>query len=419
MRDENLADQLAGLIKSAGWRRCFEKSAIILSLIFLSACGGGSPNSSSTSTPEQFRPAILSNLAKLGEKIFDDRSLSASGAQACSTCHNPNNAHAQTNDLPVQLGGADLKQLGGRAAPSLRYQHLTPAPVTDDDGHIIGGFNLDGRSASLAKQAQAPLLATVEMANASKAELVSRVQKAAYAEDFKKAFGATIFDHPDLAFDQVGVALQQYQLEDKVFHSFDSKYDRYLKGKLVLTQAELRGLELFNNSSKGNCASCHPSAPGADGSAPLFTTFGFGNLGVPRNAVIPANADAGYFDLGVCGPERIDFRLRLDLCGSFKIPSLRNVATRKVFFHNGRFKTLNEAVSFLVQRDTQPEKWYPLDANGDPLKFNDLPKNFHGNVDKKSTPFNRSVSTSPALSDTEISDIVEFLGTLTDGVKAL
>ena len=418
MQYKKFVDQLAGLIKPVGRFRRYSRSSVIsLPLIFLFACGGGTPYSGGMSTPDQTRPTTLSELAKLGEKIFDDRGLSASGAQACSTCHNPNNAHAQTNDLSVQLGGADLNQLGFRAVPSLRYQHSTPAPAIDANGHIIGGFNLDGRSASLAKQVQVPLLAMVEMANTSKTELVSRVQKAVYSEEFKKVFGVTIFDHPDLAFDQVGIALQQYQLEDSGFHSFDSKYDQYLKGKLTLTQTEMHGLILFNDANKGNCATCHPSTLGADGSAPLFTTFGFASLGVPRNVAIPANADAAYFDLGVCGPNRIDLRLRLDLCGSFKIPTLRNVATRKVFFHNGRFKTLHDAVSFLVQRDTQPEKWYPLDTNGIPLKFNDLPKNFHDYVEKKSVPFNRAVGAPPALSDSEISDILEFLTTLTDGIK--
>ena len=419
MRCKNLAPDPAGLFKSAGRFFLASRYAVIMALLTaLSACGGSNSGSVNIVSPDQISASALSDVAKLGEKIFDDRGLSASGAQACSTCHNPHNAHAPTNDLAVQLGGADLNRVGFRAAPSIRYLHLTPAPTLDANAQVVGGFNLDGRSATLAEQAVIPLLAAAEMANGSKAEVVMRLQKAAYADEFRTVFGASIFDHSELAFERLVFALQRYQLEDTELHSFDSKYDQFLKGKVALTESETRGLAWFNNPAKGNCAICHPSAKAADGGAPLFTTFRFANLGVPRNAAIPANASAGYFDLGACGPNRLDLNLREDLCGSFKIPSLRNVATRKVFFHNGSFKNLTDVVSFLVQRDTQPEKWYPQDELGMPIKFNDLPKNLRINVDMSHVPFNRTAGALPALSNSEIADVVEFLGTLTDGYKA-
>jgi cytochrome c peroxidase len=50
--------------------------------------------------------------------------------------------------------------------------------------------------------------------------------------------------------------------------------------------------------------------------------------------------------MGLCGPDRSDLSDRTDLCGAFKVPTLRNVATRKVFFHNGQFKTLRDALRF-------------------------------------------------------------------------
>jgi len=61
---------------------------------------------------------------------------------------------------------------------------------------------------------------------------------------------------------------------------------------------------------------------------------------------------------------RSDLRDRAEYCGRFKTPSLRNVAGRRVFFHNGIFYTLRQVMEFYVQRDTNPEKWYPRDANG-------------------------------------------------------
>src|SRR5438046_6683331 len=66
------------------------------------------------------------NPVALGEKIFADASLSASGAMACATCHDPEHAHAQSNDLSVQLGGPSLDVPGFRAVPSLQYITLTP-----------------------------------------------------------------------------------------------------------------------------------------------------------------------------------------------------------------------------------------------------------------------------------------------------
>ncbi len=360
----------------------------------------------------------MSQAAVLGEKIFRDESLSASGKQACASCHDPASAHAQANDLAVQLGGANLDQAGFRAVPSLRYLNITPAFFFDKDGTPTGGFDRDGRAQTLAEQARRPFLAPFEMANASTADVIEHLQRTPYAEEFRQVFGAGIFDNADDAFDRVVFALQQYQQEDPEFHPFDSKYDQFLAGKTQLTDAELRGLALFNDPGKGNCAACHPSAPGADGAPPLFTDFSFDNLGVPRNPAIPATADPAYFDMGLCGPDRTDLSSRTDLCGAFKVPTLRNVATRKVFFHNGYFKSLRDALGFYVRRDTNPEEWYPLAVDGTVQKFNDLPAAYRRNVNTSEAPYNRQPGMAPALSAAEIEDLIRFLGTLTDGYNA-
>ena len=173
------------------------------------------------------------------------------------------------------------------------------------------------------------------------------------------------------------------------------------------------GLALFNDPNKGNCASCHTSAKGSDGAHPLFTDYTYDNLGLPRNMEIPANLDANYFDLGLCG--RADLNARFDLCGAFKVPSLRNVALRKTYFHNSAFKSLKDAVTFYVQRDTNPEKWYPLNSDGTVNKFNDLLIAQRGNVNTTEAPYNRLIGDVPALSDAEVDDVIVFLRTLTDG----
>jgi cytochrome c peroxidase len=351
----------------------------------------------------------------LGEKIFRDPSLSASGKQSCASCHAPDAAHAQINDLSVQLGGPNGDQAGFRAAPSLRYLRFNPAFSFAADATPTGGFNRDGRAQTLAEQAQRPFLAAHEMANASKAEVVERIRQASYAEQFRGLFGAQIFDSADDTIDRITFALQQFQKETPQFHPFDSKYDHFLAGKAALTNAELRGLALFNNPSKGNCAACHPSARSANGSPPLFTDFTFDNLGVPRNTAIPATADPAYFDLGLCGPDRTDLRDRTDLCGAFKVPTLRNVAMRKVFFHNGVFNNLRDVVRFYVRRDTHSQEWYPVRPDGTVEKFNDLPPEHRKNVNTTEGPYDRQPGMAPALSEDEIDDVVRFLGTLTDG----
>lgn len=383
----------------------------------LVGCGGGGSSANSAGTAQPTPEASVSAAASVGEKIFKDVSLSASGKMSCATCHDPANAHAPANNLSVQLGGAKLDVPGFRATPSLRYLNLTPAFFFDKDGTPTGGFTHDGRAQTLAQQAETPFLAPHEMANRDRADVVAKLQRSAYVSEFKAAFGATIFENTDSAFERALFALQQYQKEDKDFHPYDSKYDQFLAGKAALNEAELRGLALFNNPSKGNCIGCHSSAKGADGSSPLFTDFTYDNLGVPRNYAIPATADAAYADLGLCGPDRTDLKARTDLCGAFKVPSLRNVATRKVFFHNGRFTSLRDAVSFYVRRDTNPEEWYPLAADGSVMKFDDLPAAYLKNVNTTEVPYNRQRGMAAALSPAEVDDVVKFLATLNDGYK--
>jgi cytochrome c peroxidase len=255
------------------------------------------------------------------------------------------------------------------------------------------------------------------MANANRAEVVEKLSRASYAPEFRQLFGDDIFSRTDDAFERLGLVLQQYQREDLDFRPFSSKYDAFLRGKTALAEQEMRGLALFNSPDKGNCAACHPSARGADGSHPLFTDFSYDNLGVPRNPNLAQNDDPAFFDLGLCARDGGDMAARSDLCGAFKVPSLRNVALRKAFFHNGRFTTLRETLAFYVQRDVSPEKWYPPNAEGQVQKFDDLPPEYRANVNTTEAPYDRGHGDAPALSDAEIDDLVAFLGTLTDGFQ--
>ncbi|HVV60736.1 MAG TPA: cytochrome c peroxidase [Pseudolabrys sp.] len=364
-------------------------------------------------------------MSALGRKLFNDPTLSASGQMACATCHSPEHAFGPPNGEPVQYGGKDMKQPGLRAVPSLRYLQVVPQftehyfePEDDGDESIdngpAGGLTWDGRVDRGRDQASVPLLSPYEMANERGADVVGKVRKAAYAGDLRKIFGATIFEDDDKAFKAVVQALEVYEQSERDFYPYSSKYDAYLAGKAKLSAQEARGLALFKDETKGNCSTCHRSEPDNDGTPPQFTDFGMIAIGVPRNNAIPANADPNYFDLGLCGPLRTDLRGRPEYCGLFRTPSLRNVALRKTFFHNGQTHSLRDAVAFYVERDINPGKWYPRNPDGSIRKYDDLPAAYQGNINNE-PPFGQKPGEKPRLSDAEIDDIVAFLRTLTDG----
>jgi cytochrome c peroxidase len=367
-----------------------------------------------------------SALSTLGRKIFFDTSLSASGRMSCATCHSPTNAYGPPNGLAVQLGGPALDRQGARSVPSLRYD-LNRTPIwnkefvgnpaertLEGEEPPTGGFGWDGRFNALHDQATFPLLAPNEMANASPEEVVTRLKRAAYADDLRKAFGTEIFDDSSKAYAAMLTALERFELDDPSLHPYNSKYDDYLDGKVKLTAQEQRGLDLFNDPKRGNCATCHLDRKGMNGQHPLFTDYQFEALGVPRNPEIQANASDNYFDMGLCGPLRADQAKESKYCGLFKTPTLRNVATRRVFFHNGRFHTLKEALRFYVRRDTDPQLWYPVSPSGAVDKFDDLPQSLRSNIDIVDEPLTRGKGASPAWSDAEIDDVIAFLETLTD-----
>jgi len=363
-------------------------------------------------------------LTALGRQLFSDPALSASGKIACAGCHDPKHTFGPANGLPVQRGGGDGRSFGMRAVPSLRYTQNVP-PFTehfiDDEGDDsvdqgpAGGRTWDGRAQSFHDQARLPLFSPYEMANTDADAVVLKVRRARYAGEFRAAFGEKIFDDGALAFKGILMALEAYQQSPAEFYPYSSKYDAWLRHEVSLSPQEARGLAAFNDPSKGNCARCHPAAA-RNGAFPQFTDFGFAAIGAPRNSSIPANADPQYYDLGLCGPLRADLRDRKEYCGLFRTPSLRNVALRTVFFHNGVLHSLSDAVRFYAERDTRPQKWYPRAPDGGTKKFDDLPAAYRANIDTQ-PPFDRRMGDPPPLSDADIEDMVVFLETLSDGFK--
>ncbi|MBV1774792.1 cytochrome-c peroxidase [Burkholderiaceae bacterium DAT-1] len=360
-------------------------------------------------------------ITRLGEALFFDPRLSASGQQSCASCHDPAHHFAPANALAIQPGGADGLQLGNRAVPSLKYRAGTP-PFSEHfyegegsgiDQGPTGGLTWDGRADSLHEQARLPLLSPVEMANKSDADVVEKIRQAGYLPRYQAIFGEAIAHDDTRIMNATLQALEAFQQSPALFYPFSSKYDAYLRGHTALSKLEAEGLRLFDDPQKGNCASCHPSTI-RDGGFPVFSDWGHIALGVPRNGTLRVNLDADYFDLGLCGPARRDLATRSDTCGLFKTPSLRNVATRKVFFHNGVMHDLHDAVAFYATRDTHPQRWYPVNASGVVHLYDDLPIQYHDNLNRDA-PFGGKPGDAPVLNDADIAAIVAFLGTLTDG----
>ncbi len=390
--------------------------AALLGVLVLTGCVGSPDAGSPPSTDPDHN---LSRRERLGTRLFHDTNLSEPVGTSCASCHNPERAFGGNNGSTHGVAlGSQPGAFGIRNTPSVMYGSFTPAfsVVVDADGATpTGGQFLDGRVDSQAEQAKLPLLSTLEMNNPDKASVVAKVAAASYADDFRAEYGADIFTRVDDAFDAIAGSLQDYQ-HSAEFHPFSSRFDDYLRGHDTFSAQERRGMSLFFNPDKGNCVGCHAANQGdSDPTQSLFTDFTYDNLGVPRNALIPANGDPSFFDLGLGGPKRTlptspgNPGGDASFNGAFKVPTLRNVAVKEAFMHNGVFTNLADVVAFYVTRDTNPDRWYPVGA-----KFNDLPLADQANVNRSEVPYDRNLGEAPRLNAQEIADLVAFLRTLTD-----
>lgn len=359
------------------------------------------------------------NLVALGKRVFFDPRLSEPQGTSCAACHDPGRAFAPTlKGEALRIGvpaGSRPGHVAARNAPSLLYLRYIPHRYffQDDDASFpspFGGFFADGRADSIPEQIRGPLFNPNEMGNHSARDLQRKVAGTDLGQALAKQFGADAVHEPERLVGALGKALEAYFQSDELA-PFTSRFDDFLRKRTPLSAAEMRGLALFRNPDKGNCASCHLMVESS--SRPersLFTDFGYDAIAVPRNPLLPANKDPRHFDVGLCQTARtLKWPEPDQWCGYFRTAGLRNVAVRQTFMHNGVFRTLRDTVAFYATRSTDPAQWYPGGK-----RFNDVPARYQGNINVNAVPMNRRAGTTPALTEDEIDDIVSFLRTLTD-----
>jgi cytochrome c peroxidase len=286
--------------------------------------------------------------AELGAQLFNDPNLSEPAGQSCADCHDAKTAFVDPEFERVSPGVL-RDRVGSRNAQTAMYAQFIPPLHKDAHGKMIGGLFWDGRASSLEEQAALPFLNPLEMNNPDKAAVVAKVAKA-YGPQFRELFGKDAFADTDRAFGHVTEAIAAFE-RTPAFAPFSSKYDRYLAGKAELTPSEARGLAIFEDPARGNCASCHPSRPTTDGTPPMFTNFAYENLGLPKFADNPfyrlpkqLNPDgAAFIDRGLMTTTQDPAH-----DGAFRVPTLRNIAMTSPYGHNGYVHRLDEFIELIT-----------------------------------------------------------------------
>lgn len=404
-----------------------KQHVIVFALVL--AIGALAVGLTSTVQAQEAEPASESMVA-LGKALFFDADLSVNRTQACAACHAPETGFTGPESLvnletAVYHGAIDARY-GNRKPPGASYTGESPAlHYSETLGKWAGGMFWDGRATGavlgdpLAEQAQGPFLNPLEQALPNAQVLCVRVRQSEYADLFVTVWGAGSLNCArDTAgvYERIARSIAAYERSQEV-NPFSSKFDAFWDAataagldvtqircgaggpmgpcggmggggmggggrggsggmndptswrnyrNLGLTDAELQGLAAFNDPGRANCASCHSLAPGAAG-YPLFTNFGYDNLGIPKNPDNPFytmppvwNPDgAAWIDYGLggylqsAGYDEASYGTEL---GKFKVPSLRNVDRRpaedfvKAYGHNGYFKSLEEIILFYAWR---------------------------------------------------------------------
>ena len=245
---------------------------------------------------------------KLGIMLFFEPQLSLDGSMSCGTCHRQENAFSDTNRFSIGVHGLP----GKRQAMAVFNQAWN-----------TNGFFWDGRAILLRDQALMPIQDTLEMAETLENVVAKLSARQMYRDQFKRAF-----DDEPISPITISLALEQFM---NSIVSVDSKYDRFDRGEVTLTDSEERGRELFfaeynpffPEVSGADCAHCH--------SPKNFENDQYMNNGL--------NAAGNFSDIGL---EAVT-GLSSDR-GKMKVTSLRNIELTPPYMHDGRFHTLEEVV---------------------------------------------------------------------------
>ena len=251
----------------------------------------------------------------LGRWLYYDPILSVDNTISCASCHAPEAGFADPRPVSVGVGG----KKGTRNSPTV----------------INAAYNTtqfwDGRSLTLEKQAEGPVQNPVEMVHTLEGVERKLLADASYREEFKRAFGAD-----RITYDMVAKAIASFE---RTVLAANSPFDRYFYGgeKNALSPAARRGLEIFRDPKKGNCAVCHTLGE----NYALFTDNKFHNLGV--GVKLGRSGEPELTDLGRYEVTKVESDK-----GAFKTPTLRNIAQTAPYMHDGSLKTLKDVIDFYV-----------------------------------------------------------------------
>ncbi|MEP7271822.1 MAG: cytochrome c peroxidase [Acidobacteriota bacterium] len=271
---------------------------------------------------------------ELGRQLFFDKRLSSDGTVSCATCHDPQQGFADGRTVAEGVG----QKRGTRNSPTLLNVLFNP------------GQFWDGRADTLEEQAVLPLTNPLEMGNESLEAVIARVSALPeYRVGFVRVFGGGVTSI------RMAQAISNYE---RTLIAGDSPFDRFVAGETSAISDEVkRGFALFRG--KGRCSRCHTFSE----QMPFFTDFAYHNTGVAARhpnferlsrvaydlADKPGTArmieELGRHEGGDELGRMLFSHLVFDL-GSFRTPSLRNVALTAPYFHNGSAKTLEDVVRF-------------------------------------------------------------------------
>lgn len=317
----------------------------------------------------------------LGEKLFNDSRFSTTGKISCATCHDRLKVFT---DSPLKVSEGINKLTGTRNAPTIV------------NSVFFKKLFWDGRSPDLEDQALHPFVNPVEMGLKDHQPILSIVRSdPKYVNAFKAIFGKLA---EGITMKEVTLAIAAFE-RTKI--SGNSPFDQWRYGgqEDALTLAQKRGFDVFVD--QGRCVSCHV----VEQTQALFIDNRFHNVGVGINDIqeavgelavefLNAQATASEVDIKVLTDKRTSELGRFAVTrtfndlGSFKTPTLRNIALTAPYMHDGSLKTLRDVVVHYNNGGVTVE--------GDPV--NDF---LSGGI----RPLN--------LTDVQINDLVAFMEALT------